>query len=105
VSPLAIAWRHVLPNAVGTLLTQIAIVMPRAITTESVLSFVGMGVAPDVPTWGRIIATATGFAEQAPFSLLFPVLALALTTLSLSLVGNRLRENLDPLSKHRAAGA
>ncbi|MGY2198009.1 ABC transporter permease [Pseudomonas gingeri] len=105
VSPLAIAWRHVLPNAVGTLLTQIAIVMPRAITTESVLSFFGMGVAPDVPTWGRIIATATGFAEQAPFSLLFPVLALALTTLSLSLVGNRLRENLDPLSKQRAAGA
>jgi len=105
VSPLTIAWRHVLPNAIGTLLTQIAIVMPRAITTESVLSFFGMGVAPDVPTWGRIIATAAGFAEQAPLSLLFPVLALALTTLSLSLVGTRLRDTLDPLGKQLAAGA
>ena len=55
-----------------------------------------MGVAPDVPTWGRIIATAVSFAEEAPFSLFFPVLALALTTLSLSLVGNRLRDSLDP---------
>lgn len=104
VPPFAIAWRHVLPNAIGTLLTQVAIVMPRAITTESVLSFFGMGVAPDVPTWGRIIATAAGFAEQAPYSLLFPVLALALTTLSLSLVGTRLRERLDPLSKQMASG-
>jgi ABC-type dipeptide/oligopeptide/nickel transport system permease subunit len=105
VSATSIAWRHVLPNAIGTLLTQIAIVMPRAITTESVLSFFGMGVAPDVPTWGRIIATAVSFAEEAPFSLLFPVLALALTTLSLSLVGNRLRDSLDPLNKQLAAGA
>lgn len=105
VSPLAIAWRHVMPNAIGTLLTQIAIVMPRAITTESVLSFFGMGVAPDVPTWGRIIASAAGFAEQAPLSLLFPVLALALTTLSLSMVGNRMREHFDPLSKPLASGA
>jgi ABC-type dipeptide/oligopeptide/nickel transport system permease subunit len=58
-----------------------------------------------VPTWGRIIATAAGFAEQAPLSLLFPVLALALTTLSLSLVGTRLRDTLDPLGKQLAAGA
>ena len=97
IAPAAIAWRHVLPNAAGALLTQVAIVVPRAIVTESVLSFFGLGVSPDVPTWGRIIATAVSYAEQAPASLLLPVLALALTTLSLSVLGNRLRDRFDPL--------
>jgi len=99
VSPAMVAWRHVLPNIAGTLLTQLAIVVPRAVVTESVLSFFGLGVAPDVPTWGRIIATAVPYAEQAPTALLFPVLALALTSLSLSLAGSRLRRHFDPLSR------
>lgn len=103
VAPAAIAWRHILPNIAGTLLTQLAIVVPRAVVTESVLSFFGLGVAPDVPTWGRIIATAVPYAEQAPTALLFPVLALALTSLALSVAGNRLRRRFDPLS--RPAGA
>lgn len=93
----AIASRHVLPNIAGALLTQIAIVLPRAVTTESVLSFFGLGVSPEVPTWGRVIATAVDFAEQTPTSLLFPVLALALLTLSLAVVGNHLRSHFDPL--------
>lgn len=95
--PWAIAARHVLPNIAGALLTQIAIVLPRAVTTESVLSFFGLGVSPEVPTWGRVIATAVEFAEQTPTALLFPVLALALLTLSLAIVGNHLREHFDPL--------
>lgn len=99
ISPAVIAWRHVLPNIAGTLLTQLAIVVPRAVVTESVLSFFGLGVAPDVPTWGRIIATAVPYAEQSPTALLFPVLALALTSLSLSVAGNRLRRRFDPLSR------
>ncbi|WP_144629807.1 ABC transporter permease [Bordetella genomosp. 13] len=98
LSSVAIAWRHVLPNIAGTLLTQLAIVVPRAVVTESVLSFFGLGVAPDVPTWGRIIATAVPFAEQAPTALLFPVVALALTSLSLSVAGNRLRRRFDPMA-------
>lgn len=100
---VTIAWRHVMPNIAGTLLTQLAIVVPRAVVTESVLSFFGLGVAPDVPTWGRIIAAAVPFAEQAPTALLFPVLALALTSLSLSVAGNRLRRRFDPMA--RTAGA
>jgi ABC-type dipeptide/oligopeptide/nickel transport system permease subunit len=99
--PWAIAGRHVLPNMLGAMLTQVAIVLPRAVTTESVLSFFGLGVAPEVPTWGRIIATSVEFAEQAPTSLLFPVLALALLTLSLAVVGDRLRKHLDPLRAER----
>ncbi|AWB34877.1 ABC transporter permease [Orrella marina] len=87
-----VAWRHMLPNMTGALITQIAIVLPRAITTESVLSFLGVGVAPDIPTWGRIIAAASDYAEQAPWSLATPVLILAGTTLTLSVIGHRLRD-------------
>lgn len=87
-----VAWRHMLPNMRGALITQTAIVMPRAITTESVLSFLGVGVAPDIPTWGRIISAASEYAEQAPWSLATPVLLLAGTTLTLSVIGHRLRD-------------
>jgi len=100
-----ILWRHIFPNVAGTLLTQLAIVVPRAIVIESVLSFFGLGVAPDVPTWGRIIAMAVPYAEDAPNSLLFPVLALALTSLSLSIVGSQLRRRFDPLARMRPSGA
>jgi len=98
-STLSVAWRHMLPNIAGALITQAAIVMPRAVTTESVLSFLGVGVAPDTPTWGRIIAAASEYAEEAPLSLAVPVLTLACTTLALSLIGHRLRraERLDPV--------
>lgn len=87
-----VTWRHMLPNITGALITQTAIVMPRAITTESVLSFLGVGVAPDIPTWGRIIATASEYAEQAPLGLTLPVLLLAGTTLTFSVIGHRLRQ-------------
>lgn len=87
-----VAWRHMLPNMAGALITQIAIVLPRAITTESVLSFLGVGVAPDIPTWGRIISAASEYAEDAPWSLATPVLILAGTTLTLSVIGHRLRD-------------
>lgn len=103
IAPATIVWRHVMPNAAGALLTQLAIIVPRTIVTESVLSFFGLGVSPDEPTWGRIIATAVPYAERAPSALLFPVLALALTSLALSLAGNQLRRRHDPW--HRPAPA
>ena len=99
--PWATAGRHILPNMLGAMLTQVATVLPRAVTTESVLSFFGLGVSPEVPTWGRVIATSVEFAEQAPTSLLFPVVALAVLTLSLAVVGDRLRKNFDPLRAAR----
>ncbi len=99
--PWAIAMRHVLPNMLGALLTQVAIVLPRAVVTESVLSFFGLGASPEIPTWGRIIASAVQFAEQAPLSLLFPVLTLATLTLGLAVSGDRLRQRFDPLRAAR----
>ena len=96
-APLATIWRHVLPNIAGALVTQAAIIMPRAITTESVLSFFGLGVAPATPSWGRMISGASRFAESAPHAVLAPVLALCVVTLGFALVGDRLRLALDPL--------
>lgn len=95
--PLATIWRHVLPNIAGALVTQAAIIMPRAITTESVLSFFGLGVSPETPSWGRMISGAARFAEAAPHAVLAPVLALCVVTLGFALLGDRLRLALDPL--------
>lgn len=98
---LAILRRHVAPNVVGALVTQAAIVLPRAVTTESVLSFFGLGVSPETPTWGRMIAAAVPTVERAPHALAAPVIALSLATLGLTLAGDRLRLRLDPLRASR----
>lgn len=95
-TPAAILWRHVAPNVAGVLVTQLAIVLPRCVTSESVLSFLGLGVPPEVPTWGRMIAAALPFVERAPHALAAPALALALLTLALALAGDRVRRRLDP---------
>ena len=64
--PLHILWRHILPNISGTLVTQVAIILPRCIVTESVLSFLGVGSSPDAPTWGRMIADSTSSSSGRP---------------------------------------
>ncbi|QCI68336.1 ABC transporter permease [Phreatobacter stygius] len=95
-SRLHLLTRHILPNLAGTLVTQVAIILPRSIVTESVLSFLGLGSSPDAPTWGRMIADASRFIEQAPHAILCPMAALLLVTLSLSVIGGALRRRLDP---------
>ncbi|MCC7271195.1 MAG: ABC transporter permease [Alphaproteobacteria bacterium] len=95
--PLATLRRHILPNLAGALVTQVALVVPRAVTTESVLSFLGLGVVPETPTWGRMIADGMPFIEAAPHGALFPVLALSLATVGCVLVGDRVRAVSDPL--------
>lgn len=90
-------WRHVLPNLAGALITLFAIVVPRCVVTESVLSFLGLGSAPDAPTWGRMAADAARLAEVAPHALLAPVSAITLATAAAALLGDRLRRRADPL--------
>lgn len=97
LSRLAVLGRHLLPNLTGVLLTFAAIILPRCIVTESVLSFLGLGGTPELPSWGRMIADAGGFAEEAPHAVLAPVLALSAFTLALSILGERLRAASDPL--------
>lgn len=94
--PLHILSRHILPNIVGALVTQLVIILPRCIVTESVLSFLGVGSSPDAPTWGRMIADSVKFIERAPHAVV-TVLALVLLTLSFSVLGNHLRHWLDPV--------
>ncbi|WP_035691414.1 ABC transporter permease [Azospirillum halopraeferens] len=103
-SRLRILWRHVLPNIAGALVTQAAIVLPRCIVTESVLSFLGLGVSPEAATWGRMISDASRFVERAPHAVLAPVILLALLTLALSVLGDRLRRHLDPLRRGAPGG-
>ncbi|HEY4254390.1 MAG TPA: ABC transporter permease [Roseomonas sp.] len=97
LSRLTVLGRHLLPNLTGVLLTFAAIILPRCIVTESVLSFLGLGGTPELPSWGRMIADAGRFAEDAPHAVLAPVLALSAFTLGLSVLGERLRAAADPL--------
>ena len=92
---------HLAPNLVGGLVTQAAILLPRCVVTESVLSFLGLGSSPDAPTWGRMVADASRYIESSPHAILAPVIAIILLTLSLSMIGDWVRRKLDPL---RAAG-
>lgn len=94
---------HVLPNVMGGLITQAAIILPRCIVTESVLSFLGLGSSPDAPTWGRMVSDASRYLEIAPHAILSPVLALIALTVSLLIVGDALRAGLDPLRAARGA--
>lgn len=95
--PAVILRRHIAPNVAGALITQAAIILPRAVTTESVLSFLGLGVSPETPTWGRMIAAGLPFVERAPHAVLAPVIALSVLTLVLAVAGDRIRAAADPL--------
>lgn len=90
-----VALVHVLPNIAGALITQFAIILPRCIVSESVLSFLGLGVSPETPTWGRMIANATPYIEEAPHAALAPILALSLVTFALAILGNQVRQRSD----------
>lgn len=95
--PTRLLVRHIIPNLSGPLITLFAIVVPRCVVTESVLSFLGLGSAPDTPTWGRMAADASRLAETAPHALIAPIIAITLVTTTTALAGNRLRRRADPL--------
>ena len=94
---------HVLPNITGALVTQFAIILPRCIVLESVMSFLGLGVSPETPTWGRMIANATQYTEAAPHAVLAPILALSVATFGMALVGDAMRRGFDPDRRRIAA--
>jgi ABC-type dipeptide/oligopeptide/nickel transport system permease subunit len=95
--PVHVLWRHIVPNLVGALVTQAAIILPRCIVTESVLSFLGVGSSPDAPTWGRMISDASRTIQQAPHVLMMPLCALVVLTVCISILGDHLRRWLDPV--------
>ena len=87
---------HVMPNIAGQIVVQVMIQLGLAMLTEAGLSFLGLGLAPPAPTWGRMLAEAQTYLEIAPWLALAPGLAIAFAVLGFSLVGEGLRDVLDP---------
>lgn len=88
--------RHVLPNITNTLLVQVTVMIPTAIIAESLLSFLGLGVQPPTPSWGVMLSSAQPFLASAPWLALFPGVSIFLATLSFNLLGDGMRDVLDP---------
>jgi peptide/nickel transport system permease protein len=88
--------RHVLPNTVAPLIVQGTFVCASAILLEAILSFLGVGIPPETPTWGNIMAEGRGLFRIYPHNIFFPGIALALTVLAVNMLGDGLRDRLDP---------
>jgi peptide/nickel transport system permease protein len=93
--------RHILPNTVAPLIVQATYVCASAILTEAGLSFLGAGTPPEIPSWGNIISTGRTFFQISPWIIFFPGVLLAITVLAINLVGDGLRDTLDPRISRR----
>jgi peptide/nickel transport system permease protein len=91
-----IVFGHILPNLMSPVIVQATFIFAYAILTEAALSFIGVGVPPTTPTWGNMIAGAQQYFRQADWLMLFPGLAIVVTVLALQIVGDGLRDALDP---------
>jgi peptide/nickel transport system permease protein len=92
----AILLRHILPNTLAPLLVQATYICASAMITEAILSFIGAGTPPNIPSWGNIMAEARSLIQVAGTILLFPGIFLSLTVLSVNLLGDGMRDALDP---------
>jgi peptide/nickel transport system permease protein len=88
--------RHILPNTVAPLLVQGTYVCASAMITEAILSFIGAGTPPNIPSWGNIMAEARSLFQIAGYLLLFPGICLSLTVLAVNMLGDGMRDALDP---------
>ena len=93
--PMILA-RHILPNTVAPLLVQATFVCASAMITEAILSFIGAGTPPNIPSWGNIMAEARSLFQIAGYLIYFPGIFLSLTVLAINLLGDGLRDALDP---------
>ncbi|MER8849638.1 ABC transporter permease [Mesorhizobium australicum] len=94
-----VLWRHILPSTVPALMVQGATVCASAILTEAGLSFLGVGVPPEIPSWGNMIASSRLYLAIAPLTIFAPGICLAVTVLAVNLLGDGLRDMFDPRSK------
>jgi peptide/nickel transport system permease protein len=97
-------WRHVLPNCVPPLIVQATYIAASAMLTEAILSFLGAGTPPETPSWGNMMAEGRTFFPIAPRIVLLPGFALALTILAVNVLGDALRDRLDPKIAKRIGG-
>lgn len=92
--------RHVLPNIAGLLAVQASVQFALAILAEAGLAYLGLGTQPPNPSWGRMLYEAQSFLHQAPLNAVFPGAAIALAVLGFNLLGDGLRDRLDPRRRH-----
>jgi peptide/nickel transport system permease protein len=88
--------RHLLPNISGALIVQTSLAVANAILAEASLSFLGLGIQPPAPSWGSMLNAARGYLTDAPWMAVFPGLAIFLAVLAFNLIGDGLREAIDP---------
>ena len=88
--------RHVLPNTIAPLIVQATYICGSAMLTEAILGFLGAGIPPEIPSWGNIMSEGRTFFQLTPWIIFFPGIALAVTVLSVNIVGDGLRDTLDP---------
>jgi peptide/nickel transport system permease protein len=88
--------RHILPNALAPLIVQLSFLFAYAVLAEATLSFLGLGAVPPTPTWGNIMAEGRQYMVEAPWIISIPGVALMITVMGLNLLGDGLRDVLDP---------
>ena len=93
---MRVMWRHIVPNTIATLLVQATYICASAMITEAILSFIGAGTPPTIPSWGNIMAEGRAVFLVAYYIVLFPGIFLSLTVLAINLLGDGLRDALDP---------
>lgn len=91
-----ILFKHLLPNCMGAIIVTLTLQIPSAIFTEAFLSFIGLGITPPAASWGTLANDALGGFRLYPYQLVFPTVAICLTILSFNLLGDGLRDALDP---------
>lgn len=89
-------FRHILPNTVAPLIVQGTFIAASAILAEAILSFLGIGIPPEIPSWGNIMAEGRTLFRVFPHNILYPGIFLALTVLAINIMGDGLRDTLDP---------
>jgi peptide/nickel transport system permease protein len=95
-STFRVVIRHILPSTVAPLIVQASYICASAILIEAALSFLGAGSPPEIPSWGNMIAESRLYLSRVPLTIFAPGLALALTVLAVNLIGDGLRDRLDP---------
>ncbi len=91
-----VMFRHILPNTIAPLIVQATFTAAAAIITEAILSFLGIGIPPETPSWGNIMAEGRTLFRVFPHNILYPGIFLALTVLAINIMGDGLRDTLDP---------
>lgn len=101
VSDMGILWRYILPNILSPIIVQVSLLIPSAIMTAASLSFIGLGVTPPTAEWGAMLNNSLTWARRAPHVMIFPGLALMLVVFAFNVLGDGLRDALDPRVRQR----